>query len=273
MALAQPGRSGRRGTTTGGRRVRRPASAARLAARAGAATPRWAQPAAAPGWAPPPDPASDPASRRRPTVPPGMPVAHKPGAIPLRPLVLSDIFDGAFRIIRLQPEGDHRRCGAGVRRGDGRPGDRRAACRGRPAGSQPRPGHRRPQRQPAPSSLLIALGGRCRGHPAAVDRAAVRLRHDRPRDARPRPSGAGYRSARPGPRPGASGGGCSGCPSCSASSSSCRWASPPACWSSASWPSTRPSRPRRRRAGTRRGPDRRPRSGSGCACVRSPSRP
>jgi len=30
-------------------------------------------------------------------------VAHKPGAIPLRPLVLSDIFDGAFRIIRYNP--------------------------------------------------------------------------------------------------------------------------------------------------------------------------
>jgi hypothetical protein len=32
-----------------------------------------------------------------------MPVAHKPGAIPLRPLVLSDLFDGAFRIIRYNP--------------------------------------------------------------------------------------------------------------------------------------------------------------------------
>jgi hypothetical protein len=34
---------------------------------------------------------------------PTLPVAHKPGAIPLRPLVLSDIFDGAFRIIRYNP--------------------------------------------------------------------------------------------------------------------------------------------------------------------------
>jgi len=33
-----------------------------------------------------------------------MRVAHKPGAIPLRPLVLSDIFDGAFRIIRYNPK-------------------------------------------------------------------------------------------------------------------------------------------------------------------------
>jgi hypothetical protein len=33
----------------------------------------------------------------------GAPVAHKPGAIPLRPLVLSDLFDGAFRIIRYNP--------------------------------------------------------------------------------------------------------------------------------------------------------------------------
>jgi len=32
-----------------------------------------------------------------------MPVAHKPGAIPLRPLVLSDVFDGAFKIIRYNP--------------------------------------------------------------------------------------------------------------------------------------------------------------------------
>ena len=31
------------------------------------------------------------------------PVAHKPGAIPLRPLVLTDIFDAAFRIIRYNP--------------------------------------------------------------------------------------------------------------------------------------------------------------------------
>jgi hypothetical protein len=29
--------------------------------------------------------------------------AHKPGAIPLRPLVLGDIFDGAFKIIRYNP--------------------------------------------------------------------------------------------------------------------------------------------------------------------------
>lgn len=42
--------------------------------------------------------------------PPGYPppgagarVAHKPGAIPLRPLVLNDLFDGAFRIIRYNP--------------------------------------------------------------------------------------------------------------------------------------------------------------------------
>jgi len=33
-----------------------------------------------------------------------MPAAHKPGAIPLRPLVLNDFFDGAFRIIRYNPK-------------------------------------------------------------------------------------------------------------------------------------------------------------------------
>ncbi len=45
--------------------------------------------------------------------PPGVPVpavpgmlgaAHKPGAIPLRPLGLGDIYDGAFRIIRFNPK-------------------------------------------------------------------------------------------------------------------------------------------------------------------------
>jgi hypothetical protein len=42
-----------------------------------------------------------PAGPRGPVAP--LPVAHRPGAIPLRPLVLSDIFDGAFRIIRYNP--------------------------------------------------------------------------------------------------------------------------------------------------------------------------
>lgn len=69
-----------------------------------------------PGWDPPPDqaawshpspgrPAVDP--RHAPPAyafPTALPVAHKPGAIPLRPLVLSDIFDGAFRIIRYNPK-------------------------------------------------------------------------------------------------------------------------------------------------------------------------
>lgn len=37
--------------------------------------------------------------------PPGMlGAAHKPGAIPLRPLGLGDIYDGAFRIIRFNPK-------------------------------------------------------------------------------------------------------------------------------------------------------------------------
>ncbi len=30
--------------------------------------------------------------------------AHKPGAIPLRPLNLGDIYDGGFRIIRFNPK-------------------------------------------------------------------------------------------------------------------------------------------------------------------------
>ena len=41
-------------------------------------------------------------------MPPGMPrgmlgAAHKPGAIPLRPLALGDMYDAAFRIIRFNP--------------------------------------------------------------------------------------------------------------------------------------------------------------------------
>jgi hypothetical protein len=36
--------------------------------------------------------------------PVALPVAHKPGAIPLRPLTLNDFFDGAFRIIRYNPK-------------------------------------------------------------------------------------------------------------------------------------------------------------------------
>lgn len=73
--------------------------------------PLWGQPAGAPpGQAPYPSPQA-PAQYQQPSpappptyaYPDGMPVAHKPGAIPLRPLVLSDIFDGAFRIIRYNP--------------------------------------------------------------------------------------------------------------------------------------------------------------------------
>src|SRR3954454_18674214 len=71
----------------------------------------WGQPAPHPGWTSPP-PGPDPRGRTE-QAPPAyagptamavpMPVAHKPGAIPLRPLVLSDVFDGAFRIIRYNP--------------------------------------------------------------------------------------------------------------------------------------------------------------------------
>src|SRR6187455_850496 len=60
-----------------------------------------------PGWAPPPE--------QRPawTPPPGAPAypapgmlgaAHKPGAMPLRPLGLGDMYDAAFRVIRFNPK-------------------------------------------------------------------------------------------------------------------------------------------------------------------------
>ena len=45
-----------------------------------------------------------PATPRRTRSSPTLGAAHKPGAIPLRPLVLGDIFDGAFRIIRYNPQ-------------------------------------------------------------------------------------------------------------------------------------------------------------------------
>lgn len=84
------------------------------------------QPGPTPGWGTPPPPAGTAATdpgwgqfnpggppRQPGGYPPGYPApypiqpalaAHKPGAIPLRPLVLGDIFDGAFRIIRYNPK-------------------------------------------------------------------------------------------------------------------------------------------------------------------------
>lgn len=50
-----------------------------------------------------PGPGTGPPGPQPYAVPPAGPAAHKPGAIPLRPLVLGDIFDGAFRIIRYNP--------------------------------------------------------------------------------------------------------------------------------------------------------------------------
>lgn len=70
-----------------------------------------------PGWEPPPPtppPAWGPPPGYGPSYPVGPPppqwapgmlgAAHKPGAIPLRPLGLGDIYDAAFRIIRFNPK-------------------------------------------------------------------------------------------------------------------------------------------------------------------------
>lgn len=72
-----------------------------------------------PPGAPPPPGAEPPPSGRRPEwaapapysptagwqpVPGMLGAAHKPGAIPLRPLGLGDLFDGAFRVIRYNPK-------------------------------------------------------------------------------------------------------------------------------------------------------------------------
>src|SRR3954453_3725868 len=75
-----------------------------------------------PGWQPPPPPPTSYSGygQAPPPGPPGAPyppppapwvpapgmlgAAHKPGAMPLRPLGLGDMFDAAFRIIRFNPK-------------------------------------------------------------------------------------------------------------------------------------------------------------------------
>ena len=67
--------------------------------------PGWTPPAPAPPstWGPPPGSGS-PYAPVPPQWAPGMlGAAHKPGAMPLRPLGLGDIYDAAFRIIRFNP--------------------------------------------------------------------------------------------------------------------------------------------------------------------------
>lgn len=62
-----------------------------------------------PGWTPPPEPvrpvwAPPPPSPTGGPVPGMLGAAHKPGAMPLRPLALGDMYDAAFRIIRFNPK-------------------------------------------------------------------------------------------------------------------------------------------------------------------------
>jgi len=70
--------------------------------------PGWAapQPTPPPAWGPPPGYGpSYPVGPPPPQWAPGMlGAAHKPGAMPLRPLGLGDIYDAAFRIIRFNPK-------------------------------------------------------------------------------------------------------------------------------------------------------------------------
>ena len=59
-----------------------------------------------PGWQPPPAPSPAPVRAPAPApvpVPGMLGAAHKPGAMPLRPLTLGDMYDAAFRIIRFNP--------------------------------------------------------------------------------------------------------------------------------------------------------------------------
>src|SRR6478609_2751170 len=73
--------------------------------------PGWSPPPPQPPpvWAPPPVPGPpgsyQPAPYQPGAFPPGMlGAAHKPGALPLRPLGLGDIYDAAFKIIRFNPK-------------------------------------------------------------------------------------------------------------------------------------------------------------------------
>ncbi|MFZ2014077.1 MAG: hypothetical protein WAV00_09675 [Nocardioides sp.] len=81
--------------------------------------PGWGEPQVPPpGWEPPPTPAPQPGWGQfaapgqsgwqpYPQQPPPAYrelAAHKPGAIPLRPLGLGDLYDGAFKIIRFNPK-------------------------------------------------------------------------------------------------------------------------------------------------------------------------
>jgi hypothetical protein len=81
--------------------------------------PGWGEPQAPPpGWEPPPPPAPQPGwgqfaaleqsgwqpYPQQPRPPYRQLAAHKPGAIPLRPLGLGDLYDGAFKIIRYNPK-------------------------------------------------------------------------------------------------------------------------------------------------------------------------
>jgi hypothetical protein len=62
-----------------------------------------------PGWGPPPGAGTSyapyvPAGRGPGGLPGMLGAAHKPGAFPLRPLTLGNMYDGAFRIIRFNPK-------------------------------------------------------------------------------------------------------------------------------------------------------------------------
>lgn len=71
-------------------------------------TPHHFPPPGAPLPVEPPRPGGAPPQPPRPSYSPPVPgmlgAAHKPGAIPLRPLTLGSIYDGAFRIIRFNPK-------------------------------------------------------------------------------------------------------------------------------------------------------------------------
>ena len=175
-ARFDPGGDRRRGTSydaagigqPGYRRpaIRRPVTPARLPA---ARLPAPPELRTAPGYAPPGYPAAGLRTAGY-GPPPGYPrtaaaadvAVLKPGVIPLRPLTLSDIFNGAVAYIRTQPEGD---AGPDHRRRGRRP-DRRADPADRSAGR-----HR--------ATRDVAAGRRRRLRRRARGRSPVRPRRRR----------------------------------------------------------------------------------------------
>ena len=188
-----------------------PATASSARSRPAATVARLGTARPAARWAP--GPAAGPAGWPQPLPRPrGGPAAHKPGAMPLRPLVLGDIFDGAFRIIRYNPKATSARRCSSLRWRWSLP----AWCRRRWSPLD-RPTVRSDAGDQTLShdqvvGLVSAFGvADARQHPAQSIGLIVRHRHDRPRHGSAAAVGRRLTTGRGlGGHRAASAGGCSG---------------------------------------------------------------